>query len=101
MFMGPALKLCPHLQTVPYDFDGYSEVSTLLYQIVSSYTTNIEAVSCDELYVDATSLLNVTNQSNIASELRKEIRAKTGCPSSIGMGELDYQDLGVYHRLNN
>ena len=87
MFMGPALKLCPQLQTVPYDFDGYSEVSTLLYQIVSSYTTDIEAVSCDELYIDATSLLSVTSHDNVALELRKEIREKTGCPSSIGMGE--------------
>ena len=87
MFMGPALKLCPQLQTVPYDFDGYSEVSTLLYQIVSSYTTDIEAVSCDELYIDATSLLAVTSYDNVALELRREIREKTGCPSSIGMGE--------------
>ena len=87
MFMGPALKLCPQLQTVPYDFDGYSEVSTLLYQIVSSYTTDIEAVSCDELYIDARSLLAVTSHDNVALELRREIREKTGCPSSIGMGE--------------
>lgn len=35
MFLGPALKLCPHLQTIPYDFEGYKEVSYKLYDIVA------------------------------------------------------------------
>ena len=30
MFMGAALKLCPTLQAIPYDFEGYKEVSNLL-----------------------------------------------------------------------
>lgn len=34
MFMGPAKKLCPDLQTIPYDFDGYQEVSQILYDTV-------------------------------------------------------------------
>lgn len=34
MFMGPAKKLCPNLQTIPYDFDGYQEVSQILYDTV-------------------------------------------------------------------
>lgn len=35
MFLGPALKLCPGLQTIPYDFEGYKEVSYKLYDIVA------------------------------------------------------------------
>lgn len=35
MFLGPALKLCPELQTIPYDFEGYKEVSYKLYDIVA------------------------------------------------------------------
>lgn len=27
MFMGAALKLCPSLTVIPYDFQGYQEVS--------------------------------------------------------------------------
>ena len=27
MFMGAALKLCPTLKAIPYDFEGYKEVS--------------------------------------------------------------------------
>ena len=35
MFMGKAKKLCPELLTIPYDFDGYTEVSKILYDTVA------------------------------------------------------------------
>ena len=35
MFMGPARQLCPDLLTIPYDFEGYSQVSHQLYDLVS------------------------------------------------------------------
>ncbi|KAF9801737.1 hypothetical protein SFRURICE_014891 [Spodoptera frugiperda] len=88
MFMGAALRLCPDLQTIPYDFDGYKEVAYTLYNTIAQYTLDIEAVSCDEMYVDCTELLadmNVNVQS-FASMLREEIKRKTGCPSSTGFG---------------
>ncbi|XP_075976629.1 rev1 DNA directed polymerase [Anticarsia gemmatalis] len=88
MFMGPALRLCPDLQTIPYDFDGYKEVAYTLYNTIAQYTLDIEAVSCDEMYVDCTELLadmNVNVQS-FAAVLREEIKNKTGCPCSTGFG---------------
>ena len=42
MFLGPALKLCPELKTIPYDFEAYQEVAKDLYDIVASYTLNIQ-----------------------------------------------------------
>ena len=42
MFLGPALKLCPDLATIPYDFPGYEEVSRILYDTVASYTLDIQ-----------------------------------------------------------
>ncbi|XP_047478383.1 DNA repair protein REV1-like [Penaeus chinensis] len=88
MFLGPALKLCPSLQTIPYDFEGYKEVSYKLYDIVASFTHDIEAVSCDEMFIDLTELLNTCQASpeDFASLLRSEIQAATGCPCSAGMG---------------
>ncbi|XP_047998102.1 DNA repair protein Rev1 [Leguminivora glycinivorella] len=88
MFMGAALRLCPDLQTIPYDFDGYKEVAYTLYNTVAQYTLNIEAVSCDEMYVDCSELLkdlDITVQ-DFATILREEIRSKTGCPCSTGFG---------------
>lgn len=35
MFVGAALKLCPNLKTIPYDFDQYKEVAHTLYNTVA------------------------------------------------------------------
>lgn len=88
MLMGAALRLCPDLQTIPYDFDGYKEVAYTLYNTIAQYTLDIEAVSCDEMYVDCTNLLKEINVSaqDFATALRDEIRNKTGCPCSTGFG---------------
>lgn len=88
MFMGPALRLCPDLQTIPYDFEGYKEVAYTLYNTIAQYTLDIEAVSCDEMYVDCTELLKELNVSvqDFATAVRDEIKTKTGCPCSTGFG---------------
>lgn len=89
MYLGAALKLCPNLKTVPYDFEGYKEVSMTLYNIVAKYTLDIEAISCDELFIDCTSFLSEVkmNAFEFAKILRQEIEAKTNCTSSIGIGK--------------
>ncbi|ALC43278.1 Rev1 [Drosophila busckii] len=89
MFVGQALKLCPELKTIPYDFEGYREVAYALYNAVAQYTLNIEAVSCDEMFVELTELIDDL-QSNVMSfvtHLRQEVWSKTGCPCSAGVGE--------------
>lgn len=35
MFLGQAMKLCPNLKTISYDFEGYREVSYCLYNTVA------------------------------------------------------------------
>ncbi|XP_017058721.1 DNA repair protein Rev1 [Drosophila ficusphila] len=87
MFVGQALKLCPELKTIPYDFDGYKEVAFTLYNTVAQYTLNIEAVSCDEMFVELTDLVNELKVDVMAfvGHLRKEVHAKTGCPCSAGV----------------
>lgn len=57
MFVGAALKLCPDLRVIPYDFEGYQEVAKTLYDTVARYTLDIQAVSCDEMLVDLGELL--------------------------------------------
>lgn len=88
MFMGAALKLCPDIQTIPYDFEGYKEVAYTLYNTLAQYTLDVEAVSCDEMYVDCTDLLKEIDASvqDFATVLRNEIKNKTGCPCSTGFG---------------
>ncbi|KAI9564501.1 hypothetical protein GHT06_008240 [Daphnia sinensis] len=88
MFMGAALKLCPSLVAIPYDFEGYKEVSTLLYNTVASYTLDLEAVSCDELYADITTVLRQSGlaPADFATHLKEVIFNKTRCNASVGMG---------------
>lgn len=88
MFLGDALELCPNLITIPYDFKDYKEVSMSLYRIIASYTLDIEAVSCDEMYVDISQILQETGLTTdeFATYLRREITEETGCPCSTGFG---------------
>ncbi|XP_055958334.1 DNA repair protein REV1 isoform X2 [Patella vulgata] len=87
MFMGPAKQLCPELNTIPYNFQKYQQISKQLYDTVASYTHDIEAVSCDEMLVDCTDLLADTGATPLefATVLRQEIYNKTGCCASAGL----------------
>lgn len=89
MYLGAAMKLCPNLKTVPYDFDGYQKVSMALYDTVAEYTLDIEAVSCDELFIDTSEVLSELNisPSQFAQILRSDIEKKTKCTSSVGIGK--------------
>lgn len=88
MFFGQAKKLCPNLQAVPYDFQAYKKVAQTMYETLASYTHNIEAVSCDEALVDITEILAETRLTSeeLANVIRTEIKNKTKCPASIGIG---------------
>ena len=89
MFVGPAKNLCPELMIIPYDFEGYQAVAKVLYDTVANYTLDIQAVSCDEMLVDLSSLINAVDGIDILSfceELRKEIYNSTNCTASIGLG---------------
>ncbi|XP_070799461.1 DNA repair protein REV1 isoform X2 [Pituophis catenifer annectens] len=88
MFFGQAKQLCPNLQAVPYDFHAYKEVAQTMYEALASYTHNIEAVSCDEALVDTTEILAETGLTSdeLANVIRTEIKNKTKCSASIGIG---------------
>ena len=88
MFVGEALKRCPELQLLPYEFEKYHEVSKLFYTILMSYSATLEAVSCDEAYVELTDYVkNVEDARNIVQAARDEIKASTGCTVSAGVGQ--------------
>ncbi|XP_029967469.1 DNA repair protein REV1 [Salarias fasciatus] len=88
MFFGKAKQLCPSLQSVPYDFEAYKEVALSLYETLAGYTHDIEALSCDEVLIDGSALLAEVGGSpeDLASAIRADIKEKTGCCASVGMG---------------
>lgn len=67
---------------------GYREVSKILYNTIATYTLDIEAVSCDEMYVDVRQILTKSGigVENWATHIREEIFNATGCSCSTGFG---------------
>ena len=76
------------IETIPYDFESYQQVARTLYDTVAQYTLDIQAVSCDEMLVDLTDVIQDRSISSIdfAQHLRQEMKIKTGCNASVGLG---------------
>ncbi|CAI5442118.1 unnamed protein product [Caenorhabditis angaria] len=85
MLVKNALKMCPRLVLLPYQFDDYIEVSKRIYEILAGFSMNLRAVSCDEMYL---SCPDEKNQEAVefAEEIRRIIREETGCTASVGIG---------------
>ena len=104
MWMKQALKLCPDIKVLPYDFPAYEEASKGFYEAILDVGGIVQSVSVDEALMDVTALvlpsggtdgIGVSEDSiwreqekadEIADELRKHIKEKTGCSVSVGIG---------------
>ncbi|KAH9655848.1 DNA repair protein REV1 [Citrus sinensis] len=84
MFVRDAKALCPRLVIVPYNFEAYEEVADQFYDILHKHCDKVQAVSCDEAFLDVTNL-GGENHEFLASKIRKEIFETTGCTASIGI----------------
>ena len=76
MFLGSARKLCPDIHCVPYQFEEYRQVSQKLYDILVSYSHEIEAVSCDEAYIDVSDVLEGMNRKYFGKFKQRRRNAK-------------------------
>jgi DNA repair protein REV1 len=91
-YLGDAKKLIPDLIVMPYNFQEYSECSRLLYDVLIENCDFVQAVSCDEAYVDVTKIYASQNEAievfakQFASKLTQLIFDRTSCPASVGIG---------------
>ncbi|KAF7721374.1 deoxycytidyl transferase [Apophysomyces ossiformis] len=89
VIIGPAKQMCPDLQLIPYEFDKYKNVSEVFYDILFQYADEIEAASVDEALIEVGSHItepNAGQEEELAMRIRKDIRERTGCEASIGIG---------------
>ncbi|KAI1810567.1 impB/mucB/samB family protein [Poronia punctata] len=104
MWMKRAKELCPDLKVLPYDFPAYEDASRLFYECILSVGGVVQSVSIDEALIDATSVIlsavgsdgSGINEGSIwreqekadqlATSLREQIKQKTGCHVSVGIG---------------
>lgn len=92
MYLGEALKRCPELQVLPYDFDGYRRTMQSFYRVLLEEAdgggggggAEVEAVSCDEAYLRVTWPTELAP--DLASRLRSRIKQECLIDASIGMG---------------
>jgi DNA polymerase IV len=81
-----AKRRCPELLFVKPRFDVYKEVSLQIRGIFASYTHLIEPLSLDEAYLDVTENLHgIPFATQVAQEIRAQIRADTGLTASAGV----------------
>jgi DNA repair protein REV1 len=92
-FLGDAMDKCPELTVLPYDYDEINACSKIIYDILIKCSDYVQAVSCDEVYIDLTKSFEASGNTsrqqwclNFAHEVRREIHDTTGCNASIGIG---------------
>ncbi|KAF5174903.1 Dna polymerase iv [Thalictrum thalictroides] len=84
IFVRDAKSLCPHLVIVPYNFEAYELVADQFYQILHKHCNKVQAVSCDEAFLDVSDQ-GLEEAEHIASVIRQEIYEATGCTASAGV----------------
>ncbi|WVZ19241.1 hypothetical protein V8G54_006563 [Vigna mungo] len=84
MFVRNAKALCPQLVIFPYNFEANEEVADQFYRIFHQHFNKVQAVSCDEAFLDVTDL-EVEDTKLLASSIREEMYKTTGCITSAGI----------------
>lgn len=107
MFLGDAIIKCPDLIVLPYDFEGFQEVSGIvanqLQLYAEQYNGCIEQVSCDEAYVEINIDPNDCQNKDVhdfveslGDHIRADIVKKTECTASIGIGSNKVSGIIVF-----
>ena len=105
-----ALRRCPNLVVMPYEFEKYSAVALEVYRILHELTPHVMGVSVDEAYIDVTALVTTSGgrssrdetskadsptgtpdetkrtPKELAEFVRERVRDETGCVASVGIG---------------
>ncbi len=83
MPMGRALRLCPELIILPGDYRAYSAASRQVMEILRALTDQVEQISIDEAFLDASEFSEPADQ--IARQLQQKIHFELGLPCSLGV----------------
>ena len=85
-----AKSKCAELLIVNPDYEEYERYSFLVKQIYSEYTDRVEGFGIDEAWLELTSDIRIKTLEDgkeIADEIRKRVRKKTGLTVSIGVSD--------------
>ena len=82
MPMRQALERCPQAVCVRPRMARYQEVSRLVFAIFNEFTPLVQGLSLDEAFLDVSA--NREPVAQIAAEIKRRIRARTGLTASVG-----------------
>ncbi len=86
MNMWEAKKLCPQLILVVGNNRKYTHTCKMLNEIYSRYTSEVEAYSIDEAFLDITDSLKLFGSPlEIGSMIRKEVKERFGLNATVGI----------------
>jgi len=81
-----ARRLCPELIFVRHNFERYTEVSAMVFDIFREFTDLVEPLSIDEAFLDVTEdKYKIGSATLIAERIRGQIKQKTGLTASAGI----------------
>ncbi|HUI04063.1 MAG TPA: DNA polymerase IV [Acidimicrobiales bacterium] len=81
-----ARRLCPGLSFVPGHFADYRRLGDHVLEILGSFTPLVERVSIDEAFLDVAGAGQLFGSpADIATSIRRRVRAETGLPISVGV----------------
>ena len=81
-----ARKKCPGLLVFPSDYSYYQKKSKELFDLIESYTPDIEKFSIDECFIEYTYVRNLYGDPiEFAYKLKDEIKEKLGFTVNIGI----------------
>jgi len=104
MWMKHAQKMCTDLKVLPYDFPAYEEASRNFYEAIMDTGGIVQSVSVDEALVDVSIQCiaagghdgkgiqegsiwrEQAKADQVATNLRENIKSRTGCAVSVGIG---------------
>lgn len=103
MSVTEARRLCPALTVLPYNFARIEAISAAVFRRFAALTPVVQAISCDEAYLDLTDVVAggggssassassssaaaATSVTDVVSRLRADILDETGVTVSAGVG---------------
>ncbi|MGH8243713.1 MAG: DNA polymerase IV [Steroidobacteraceae bacterium] len=86
MPMREALRRCPQAIVVTPRFKRYRDVSAQVFEVFREFTDLVEGLSLDEAFLDVTASAGLFGSGeDMASEIKKRIRERTGLTASVGV----------------
>src|SRR5919198_24671 len=85
-----ARRLCPEAFVVAPRMSAYSDASKALFRVFEDATPAVEGISIDEAFLDVRGMRRLAGSPlEIASPLRRDVRARVGPPRASGVAKPD------------